>query len=233
MLAAALMSVPALAQQQFASTSARSTVIELFTSEGCSSCPPADRWLSRLKDDPRLWRELVPMAFHVDYWDYIGWQDRFADAQFSARQRAHQRSGNLRSVYTPGFVVNGKEWRGWFSGRKMPDSGSQAGVLRITLDGSRVTAEYDRAEEGAYELSVALLGFDLSNDVASGENAGKRLRHDFVVLATHSSTAADGRWQFDFSALERVSSGRLAISAWVSRKGDPAPLQATGGWLDG
>ena len=55
----------------------RTTLIELYTSEGCSSCPPADRWLSRLKDDPRLWKQIVPLAFHVDYWNYLGWRDRF------------------------------------------------------------------------------------------------------------------------------------------------------------
>jgi hypothetical protein len=234
LLAASIAPVSAIgAEQRFVSGPARTTVVELFTSEGCSSCPPADRWLSGLKDDPGLWSKLVPMAFHVDYWDYIGWQDRFASAEFSARQRAHQRSGNLRTVYTPGFVVNGKEWRGWFRGRKMPVSGSQAGVLKFVLDGARVTAEFDRSVAGEHELWVALLGFDLGNDVKSGENAGKRLEHDFVVLATHRVTSKDGRWRFDFPALQRERSGRLAISAWVSRKGDPTPIQATGGWLGG
>ncbi len=65
----------------------QSNLIELYTSEGCSSCPPADRWLSTLKDHPALWQQLVPIAFHVDYWDYIGWKDRFARAEFTDRQR--------------------------------------------------------------------------------------------------------------------------------------------------
>ncbi|MCB1738986.1 MAG: DUF1223 domain-containing protein, partial [Gammaproteobacteria bacterium] len=95
-------------------------LLELFTSEGCSSCPPADRWLSGLIDDPRLWRELVPVAFHVDYWDYLGWPDRFASREFSRRQRDHARSGGLSQVYTPGVVLNGAEWRGWHRGRPLP-----------------------------------------------------------------------------------------------------------------
>ncbi len=61
-----------------ASGDTRVNLLELYTSEGCSSCPPADRWLSGLRQDPRLWRQLVPVAFHVDYWDGIGWPDRFA-----------------------------------------------------------------------------------------------------------------------------------------------------------
>lgn len=67
----------------------RVRVIELFTSEGCSSCPPADAWLSGLMDDPGLWNSLIPVAFHVDYWDHIGWKDRFSDAAFTERQRRY------------------------------------------------------------------------------------------------------------------------------------------------
>jgi hypothetical protein len=72
----------------FGSGKTRGHLVELFTSEGCSSCPPADRWLSRLKRDSRLWKSVFPVAFHVDYWDYIGWPDRFAVPQYSALQRA-------------------------------------------------------------------------------------------------------------------------------------------------
>ncbi len=83
---------------QFTSPETRVTLLELYTSEGCSSCPPADRWLSGLRDDPRLWREVVPVAFHVDYWDAIGWPDRFASAAHSERQRTYARSGHVGSV---------------------------------------------------------------------------------------------------------------------------------------
>lgn len=100
----------------FSSGTGKTTVIELFTSEGCSSCPPADNWLSGFKSDPRLWKQIIPLAFHVDYWDYIGWRDRFASPAFSARQSDHKKQGNIRSVYTPGLVVDGREWRGWFGG---------------------------------------------------------------------------------------------------------------------
>ena len=85
------------------------SLLELYTSEGCSSCPPADRWLSDLKNHHQLWKNVVPVAFHVDYWDYIGWQDRFADGRYSQRQRDFAREQSLTTVYTPGFILNGKE----------------------------------------------------------------------------------------------------------------------------
>ena len=95
------------------SASSRTSVLELFTSEGCSSCPPADEWMSRLIDDDRLWSEVVPIAFHVDYWDHLGWKDPVASRDFSSRQREHAASWKNNRVYTPGFVLNGLEWRGW------------------------------------------------------------------------------------------------------------------------
>src|SRR6186713_3438579 len=95
----------------FESGKTRTHVIELFTSEGCSSCPPAEAWLSKLKDEPRLWRDFVPLAFHVDYWDRLGWRDPFAARQWTARQYDYSSRWNSSSVYTPGFVLNGREWR--------------------------------------------------------------------------------------------------------------------------
>src|SRR5687768_10063986 len=76
-------------QIQFQSGPNRTALLELYTSEGCSSCPPAEAWLSRVKSDARLWKEFVPVAFHVDYWDYLGWRDPFGMANYSERQRAY------------------------------------------------------------------------------------------------------------------------------------------------
>src|SRR6059036_4275966 len=88
----------------FQSSGKQPALIELYTSEGCSSCPPAETWLSRLKESPGLWRDFVPMAFHVDYWDYLGWRDPWAAQEFSDRQRAYAQSWRSRRIYTPGFV---------------------------------------------------------------------------------------------------------------------------------
>lgn len=97
----------------FTSTETQVRLVELYTSEGCSSCPPADRWLSGLLTSPHLWGSIIPIAFHVSYWDYLGWHDSFALDEYSQRQRAYANLGKT-GVYTPGFFVNGQEWRGFF-----------------------------------------------------------------------------------------------------------------------
>ncbi|MGJ8664273.1 MAG: DUF1223 domain-containing protein, partial [Marinicella sp.] len=78
------------AQWETSSADEQTTLIELFTSEGCSSCPPADAFLSQFQNSDDLWNQYIPIAFHVDYWDYIGWKDVFASPEFSARQRSHK-----------------------------------------------------------------------------------------------------------------------------------------------
>ena len=89
----------ALAQEQrFLSGNERNQLIELYTSEGCSSCPPADRWLAQFVDHPKLWQQIIPIAFHVDYWNYLGWHDRFSLKQHSRRQERLKNSGNIASV---------------------------------------------------------------------------------------------------------------------------------------
>ena len=165
----------------YESSAQRVALVELYTSEGCSSCPPADRWLSALRDDPRLWKTLVPVAFHVDYWNYIGWPDRFSSPAFSARQREHARQGAVASVYPPGFVVHGDEWRGWFRRPELAlDHPPPAGILRLELDvGARsLEAGFTAAEalDGDLDLHVAILGFDIRTEVTAGENEGRTLR---------------------------------------------------------
>src|SRR6266853_4246963 len=119
----------------FQSSQTKTHLLELFTSEGCSSCPPAEAWLSKLKGAPGLWSDFVPVAFHVDYWDHLGWRDKWASGQFSDRQRDYAQAWGSDSVYTPGFVLNGKEWRNWFGLKNVPTgSRTTAGVLRIVSE---------------------------------------------------------------------------------------------------
>ena len=116
-----------LAQPQvFSSGEQQTRLVELYTSEGCSSCPPADRWLTRFKTRPDLWTVYVPVAFHVDYWNYLGWADRFSRKAHTRRQARYKRQGGVNSVYTPGFVINGYEWRGFFSGNASLPAGKDA-----------------------------------------------------------------------------------------------------------
>src|SRR6267154_5087398 len=107
LLAAPLAAAP----RHFTSGEGRTHLLELYTSEGCSSCPPAEAWLGDLRDAPGLWRDFVPVAFHVVYWDQLGWRDRFASKEYTARQYAYSAAWGSDTVYTPGFVLDGAEWR--------------------------------------------------------------------------------------------------------------------------
>ncbi|MDX1432294.1 MAG: DUF1223 domain-containing protein [Gammaproteobacteria bacterium] len=228
----------AAAAAELESPASRVTLLELYTSEGCSSCPPADRWLRELDGDERLWRDVVPVAFHVDYWDYIGWRDRFAAPEFGERQRDYARLGGVRTVYTPGFVVNGREWRAWFRRPTLSvDRSEQVGSLRVSVEGEEAQALFEPADSpaGPLELHVALLGFDLSTEVRAGENRGRTLEHDFVVLGyarVPLARSEEGyRGGFRLPAA-KVPCERKGLAVWVSTRGDPRPLQAAGGWLD-
>lgn len=219
------------------SSEQRVSLLELYTSEGCNSCPPADRWLSGLRDDPRLWRELVPVAFHVDYWDRLGWPDRFGARAYSRRQRDYAAAGGLSQVYTPGFVLNGNEWRGWFRGGALdPGIAFRVGTLALRIDDDRARIHFQPIHRpaAALELHLVLLGFGIDNPIGAGENAGRTLTHDFIVLG-HAAAAlhADGNDYRGELPLPPTRDGLLAraAAAWISRAGEPGPLQAVGGWL--
>ena len=163
-------------------TSPRTTapVVELYTSEGCNSCPPADRWLSKLKADPGV----VALAFHVDYWDRLGWKDRFASAAFTARQAEQQASNGARFSYTPQVVVDGQDRKDW-SGIAAPLAPRPAAPVDVLLarEGDRVTATVSATSRSPRRLAAywAVTEQDHVTAVKAGENRGVMLRHDYVV----------------------------------------------------
>lgn len=220
----------------FSSGERQVVLIELFTSEGCSSCPPADNWLSDLQDEAGIWSDFVPIAFHVDYWDYIGWRDRFAKPEFSTRQRRYADEGSASIVYTPGFFWSGREWRGWFHGKLLPASRSVVGNLSIEVGEQEVSARFEPEQEveGSLAIHVALIGMNLESRVNAGENVGKTLRHNFVVLKTGTARMHKARdtysGQLKLSKSD-VDATATAIVAWVSPRNRQMPIQATGGFL--
>ena len=223
----------------FESPERQAALVELFTSEGCSSCPPAESWLSQLKQKPGLWSDFVPVAFHVDYWDYIGWRDKWATKEFSDRQRNYAQAWGSRSVYTPGFVVNGKEWPNWFGLKTVPAGPrTKAGVLRIVSeDANRWSVSFVPASSGAsdYEVHAAVLVSGVSSEVRRGENAGRNLQHDFaaLTLTTQALARQNARFQavFLIDTQQNRNEGRLALAFWATRSGHLEPIQAAGGWL--
>lgn len=215
---------------EFVSDEQKTTVVELYTSEGCSSCPPADNWLASLKSDPRLFKTLIPLAFHVDYWDQLGWPDRFASSEHSKRQRELVRQGILSQVYTPGIVVNSREWRGWFKGRRDIDNASGK-PGRLTADFSDGQLQIRFPGDETYTAHIAVLGMGLSTEVEAGENHGRTLNHDFVVLDSWQQTA-NGNWQLSLADLPEQGQQRTALAIWLTEPGSLAVIQATGGYLD-
>ena len=205
------------------------TLLELYTSQGCSSCPPAERWLNELTDSDELWTRIVPVALHVDYWDYIGWEDPFAIPANSERQRSYAQHNRARTVYTPGLFVDGREWRGWIYRLSPRASRREPGVLFASIENGQLQASFP-ADGTELELHVAVLGFDIATQVKRGENRNQTLRQEFVLLvhAVHHST--DGQWTVALPEAPK-SAGRYGLALWVSTAGNPVPLQATGGWL--
>ena len=216
----------------FESKLARTHLIELFTSEGCSSCPPAEAWLSNLKNDPRLWQDFVPLAFHVTYWDHLGWRDPFASDKWTERQGVYSVHWKSESVYTPAFVLDGLAWRN----TAVPSAATDTpGVLKITVNGERVLAAFKPTTTAGrhYEIHLARLGFALSADVTAGENNGRKLMHDFVVLGLTNEGMKSGIKELRLPAdsSKQAPNSRSAVAAWVTEAGQIEPIQAVGGWL--
>ncbi|HEY2862612.1 MAG TPA: DUF1223 domain-containing protein [Casimicrobiaceae bacterium] len=168
-------------------------LIELYTSEGCDSCPPADRWLSSLPAQ-NLGDRAVALALHVDYWDRLGWKDRFGRASFSERQRDESARSGGAFVYTPQVLLQGRDYPQWHAGDELEHAIAKINarparaVLDLVAHPRAATAEVDvsvrvtdvRERAGAV-VAVALVQNGLSSEVKAGENAGKHLRHDHVV----------------------------------------------------
>lgn len=213
-------------------------LLELYTSEGCSSCPPADAWLSKQLTNEDLWDKFVPVAFHVDYWNQLGWPDRFASSRFSHRQRQYEDEGGLRLVYTPGFVLDGLEWRGFRRGRLTTVNAREVGTLSVQSNNGQIDVRFKpkSALNSAPNLqaNIALLGFGLHTDVARGENRGRNLTHDFVVLDLSAKRlhAEAGGFVTTTQLSKNVEQAqRYALAVWISKAGRQVPLQTVGGWI--
>jgi hypothetical protein len=221
---------------RFESGQTQTSLLELYTSEGCSSCPPAEKWLSQLQQSPGLWKTFVPVAFHVDYWNHLGWRDKWSKPEFTARQEAYSRAWASESVYTPAFVLNGREWH---AQNPIPSAASSnPGTLVVSNVGSnRWSAEFSpsKRNDGPYEVHLAVLISGVGVDVGAGENSGRHLEHDFVVVALKDASMDRHGDSWKASAeVQLESSGfgnRTGIAAWVTKQGDLVPVQATGGWM--
>ncbi len=221
----------------------RVPVLELYTSEGCDSCPPADRWLSGISAAKLAPGRVVPLAFHVDYWDQLGWPDRYAQARFSERQRELARLKKAGFVFTPQILLDGQDYRrGWVRDdvgaaltsihRSSPgaelelrlDAGPDAIAVNAT---AKLTATPNAKTAQAF---LALTESRLATDVRAGENRGKRLEHDFVVrelvgpVPFGAEPALALAYQFRLGA--NWKRDQLAVAVFVQDRATGATLQA-------
>ena len=217
-------------------------LVELYTSEGCDSCPPADRWLSSLGLRGYAPDRVVPVALHVDYWDYIGWKDPYARQAHSARQRRMAQLARAAAIYTPQVLLQGQDFRGWGS------SAFDAAVAKInarpakarislTLDTGRkdalevgAAAELENASsDAAVALFLGAYENKLVSEVKAGENRGKTLPHDYVVLQWLGPLEFKGGKLAERRALPLLPKAILAHSgvvAFVQNRATGEVLQA-------
>lgn len=183
-------------------------LLELYTSEGCSSCPRADAYLSSLKDSPDLWKTFVPLSFHVNYWDHLGWKDPFATPATTERQRKIAATLGSSSIYTPQFVLQGEDSKGILNGKLSPLK------LSASWDGKELSWTVSPAIRVGV-VRYAWVSMDVKSDVKRGENSGKNLKHDFVVSVLGTSAP--------------ISAGKISL---VLPTSVPAPLSVLTVWIE-
>ncbi|HEY1150243.1 MAG TPA: DUF1223 domain-containing protein [Pseudoduganella sp.] len=200
----------------------RVALVELYTSEGCSSCPPADKYLGELQAGDKL----VPLALHVDYWNYLGWKDPYGRAAFTERQRWLSDLARSRTIYTPELFVGGRELRSWPGGVatavervNAQPAGAEINISVGTPQAGALPLEVRASAQRGGKLHVAVTEDGLRNQVAAGENRGRMLRHEHVVREWLApvSVAAGGTGGLARSVPlpAGVNADRLAVVAFV------------------
>ena len=252
-LACCLLSIAhtATAQCTASSTDKRVSLLELYTSEGCSSCPPADKWLSGLRAAGYRSDRVIPLAFHVDYWDYIGWKDRFAKAEFTARQRQAASKSLLGFVYTPQVILNGRDFRRWQIPTRfeqgLHDDNSAAprasmALALATLPSGEISAtvrtqalDTDSRKHG--DVYIVVFENGLKSTVNAGENNGRELAHDHVVREWMGpyklQDAAKSQWEKLILLKAEWKERKAGVAAFVQHRSSGEVLQAVASELCG
>ena len=219
-------------------------LVELYTSEGCSSCPPADRWVSQLDRNGYGVDEVIALSLHVDYWDRLGWKDRFASARYTERQRVLSNLAGSRVVYTPGVFVNLRELRNWHSAAQFRQAvqkiNAMPAIADIRLELDPVTSAHlpikarFTLKPGAVAKQprafIALYENKLITEVKAGENRNVSLHHDYVVREWTGPIELDGgaAEYRKTLALDRAWNPKnLGVAAFIQDLGSGKVLQAT------
>ena len=213
-------------------------LIEVFTSEGCSSCPPADRWLYKQGKKPGLFTSFVGIGYHVDYWNDLGWRDPFSHQSFSRRQHLYYKRKRLQSVATPTVLVDGKPFRGWRQDKPIPTTKRSPVVLEARkLKTHHLEVRFQPKTLGQTKrfATACLIGRTLKSKITRGENQGKTLKHDLIGLGCETSqlnqskTAFTGR--LPLTNLNRIRAPSYAFVVWISQSPKGTPLYVLSGDL--
>ena len=238
-----VMGSPAAAECKAKSPEHTVALVELYTSEGCDSCPPADRWLSSLAGRGYGPERVVPIALHVDYWDYIGWKDPYAQARFSSRQRKLAQLTRSAIVYTPQVVVQGQDFRRWGSPafdeavRRINARPARAAIalsLEAGAKGSFRVEALAELREPAQQADAALYLAAYENKLVSrvqaGENRGRTLAHDHVVFEWVGPLEFKGGPRLaerrSVPLLPRANPANSGVVAFVQNRANSEVLQA-------
>ena len=211
-------------------------VVELFTSEGCSSCPPADQLVARIQKEDQD-QPVYILAFHVDYWDRLGWKDAFSDKRYTQRQNLYASWLNLQSIYTPQIVVNGRKefvgsqentLRNAIQSGLDQAPGAQLTLSDVRLDQGKVSWHFHVQNAAAKSsLIVALVQRSATSAVKAGENSGVTLSHVQIVRnlsGTEIGTGANGSAEL---ALPQGATGREELIAFVQSDDNGQIVAAT------
>jgi hypothetical protein len=179
-------------------------VVELYTSQGCSSCPPADEFVAMLASNPQI----LPLALHVDYWDYIGWADMFAQEKFTDRQRAYARAIGSRTIYTPQLIIGGADRIEGFAPDETADrlrahlEAGQTVRLTVTRQGDRLVIHAEADPPLTEPVRVQLVRYRPEETVTieRGENAGKTITYTNIVTSWERLEDWSGREPLEVSA---------------------------------
>jgi hypothetical protein len=222
----------------------RVALLELYTSEGCNSCPSADEWVSKLPSEGLTSDRIVPLAFHVDYWNYLGWRDAFSQTKFTERQRHTAQIHRSGFIYTPQLVLNGRDYRRGLlwdgTSERIKEINQQKPLADISLTlsmpaagqlhvsgGIMVPGALERQNAQAY---LTLYENNLSNDVKAGENNGRTLHHDFVVRELVGPMTIDAQGNAQFQQTFNLKSGwklqNSGVVAFVQNNRSGDVLQA-------
>jgi hypothetical protein len=207
------------------SASTITPVIELYTSEGCSSCPPADQWVSTLKG-ANAKGQVVAQAFHVNYWDYIGWTDRFAAPAYTTRQRQISAANKLDGIYTPQLVKNGITTRGFSSNITSTEPARAQIALSQTAAESFEAAVTPVDPQAAWTAYFTVTEHGHVSRVTAGENKGETLAHDFVVRQYVPLGNYTGAQKLKLSTLAANGKNPRQINLVVTDSKTGKPLQA-------